>query len=99
MPAFEYKTHFEPMGYQEETVGKFMFKQSRSDFGAPLAAEFAGRSQEKVLDPFGKDGWELISTEAVWRVVAQSGNTQTDLAGNGHNVVDGYLFFFKRLLP
>lgn len=97
MQAFEYKSHFEPIRYQEEKIG-LMFKQTKSDFGSPLAAEFAVRSQEQILNPFGKDGWELVSSEAVWKTVAQSGNMQTDVLGNGHNVVDGYLFIFKRQL-
>ena len=99
MPNYAYRTHFEPLAYQQETIGRMMFKQSRENYGTPLAGDFAVRSPENVLSEFGMDGWELVSTEAVWKAVGKAGNNQTDLPGNGHNIVDGYLFFFKKQLP
>lgn len=99
MPSYDYRTHYEPLTYQQETIGRLMFKQSREDFSAPQAAEFAMRSQQLVLSAFGEEGWELVSTEAVWKAVGLAGNNQSDLPGNGHAVVDGYLFFFKKPRP
>ncbi|HGW4265467.1 MULTISPECIES: hypothetical protein [Stutzerimonas] len=99
MSRYEYRTHYEPLTYQQESIGRLMFKQSREDFGTPQGAAFALRSQQQILSAFGEDGWELVSTEAVWRAVGLAGNNQTDLPGNGHCVVDGYLFFFKKQLP
>ncbi|WP_236451713.1 DUF4177 domain-containing protein [Stutzerimonas stutzeri] len=99
MTRYEYRAHFEPLAYQQETIGRLMFKQSRENFGAPQAAEFALRSEQQVLSAFGEDGWELVSTEPVWKAVGLAGNNQTDQPGNGHSIVDGYLLFFKKQLP
>ncbi|MBD3875691.1 hypothetical protein D7243_18795 [Stutzerimonas stutzeri] len=99
MTRYEYRTHYEPLPYQQETIGRLMFKQSRENFGAPEAAAFALRSQQQVLATFGEEGWELVSTEPVWKTVGLAGNHQTDQPGNGNTIVDGYLFFFKKQLP
>lgn len=96
MPAFEYKSHFEPLVYKRETIGSFVFKQEREDFGSPMASTFVARCDEQVLAGFGDEGWELVSTQPVWKVASQFGNQQTDVSGNGQTVVDGYIFFFKR---
>lgn len=96
MQRYEYTTHFEPIEYETEAAGVLIFKQTKTAYDAPLAEAFAQHCNQVVFPRFGEDGWELISTECVWGTRFPSGNPQSEGFASSHQVIKGYLMFWKR---
>ncbi|MBX8588612.1 DUF4177 domain-containing protein [Pseudomonas cichorii] len=95
MNHFEYTQAFVSLPYKTRTAG-LLFK-STNDTADPDIDAFLNSAQALgVMNQHGREGWELVSVQQIFRGHDQIGNQNAQSLAYVYTLSMGFLLFFKR---
>ncbi|MDZ5738054.1 hypothetical protein [Pseudomonas asiatica] len=94
---FEHRAEYVAIPFKAATSGTWIFKATEQTLEPDVDALLAKNEHlQSTILKLGTEGWELVSTQPLYRGEIKNGNQNAQAWSYGFAMPIGYLLFFKR---